>query len=172
MVIVDVDSHALTEREEDCAFRFNAGSKQVSQGTDVQMARVPISGMIATSARQTVIPVRVAMCEAVVFEGNDRNRRTGRASGKRRGGSRRETGGRSRPALQNSRGGGVCPRGQCTNLGPTVFLELSGLGETVCMVQVPRYLHPSAQVPMYQQTKYRLSSKRRCALLPWKWATW
>lgn len=73
--------------------------------------------------RETAVPVRVAVSEAVVLkemiEFGAQGGRVERDEGSRQ--ERAGTGGRSRPALQNSRGGGVCPLGQCTNLGPTSF---------------------------------------------------
>lgn len=78
--------------------------------------------------RETGIPVRVAMCEAVVLkemiEFGAPGGRVERDEGSRQ--KRAGTGARSMPALQNSRGGGVCPVGQCTNLGPTSFWRGQG----------------------------------------------
>lgn len=75
----------------------------------------------------------------MVFEGNDRNRRTGRASGKRRGGAGAKQAGEAGTAGQLCKIRGVVEFvlvGSARIWGP-LFLELSGLGGTVCAVQVP-----------------------------------
>lgn len=105
------------------SIRLQCSGRSTRPWEGVQRARVPIPGMIATkrSARDCDPSARSNMGGGG-FEGNDRIRRTGRASGKETRGAGQEQG-KSRPALQNSRGGGgVCPLGQCTNLGPAFRL--------------------------------------------------
>lgn len=82
--------------------------------------------------------MRVAIREEVVLKEMIEFGAQGGRVEKRRGEQGKEQA-KSRPALQNSRGGGgVCPLGQCTNLGPA--FRLVRVRSDRVSTQVPGYL--------------------------------
>lgn len=124
-----VGVEGVSYEEEDClraCLRLDykaAAAAATGHGRACRGHGVPIPGMIATkrSARDCDPSARSNMGGGG-FEGNDRIRRTGRAGGKETRGAGQRAG-KEQARLQNSRGGGgVCPLGQCTNLGPAFRL--------------------------------------------------